>query len=194
MCGRFLITEKSEQIQQIVSRIDKSNPFLEKIKFGEIFPSNFVPVIFPNNFYSVSKWGFFLNGKDLIINARSETILEKTMFKNHAIKERCLIPANGFYEWKNIQNKKEKFLFEPSNHFFYFAGISQTTPDGLSNFVILTTSPNNLVEEVHDRMPVMLDKEAAKKWLEPIATNSEFIQYLAPILKPFDGNLNVQQT
>jgi putative SOS response-associated peptidase YedK len=189
MCGRYLISEESEQIQQIVVRIDKSNPFLQQLKFGEIFPSNFVPVIFHNNNYSISKWGFSLNKKGLIINARGETILEKAIFKKHAMNERCLIPANGFFEWKKNINSKEKILFAPSNKFFYFAGISKSTQEGLSHFVILTTSPNSEVKEVHDRMPVILDKETATKWLKPVATQSEFISNLAPIIKPFEGDL-----
>src|SRR5215469_15402089 len=104
------------------------------------------------------------------INARSETLLEKPAFKENFERRRCLIPANGFYEWKRSGKSKQPFHFGmKDDSLFAFAGIWDRwrTPPGpvIESCAILTTSPNELLKDVHDRMPVILGAENYERWL-----------------------------
>ena len=104
------------------------------------------------------------------INARVETISEKPSFREAFQKRRCLVPADGFWEWETIGKKKIPWKFaRPDNEEFCMAGLweSWNSPEGiLETFTIITTSPNELVRSVHDRMPVILTPEAGEAWLE----------------------------
>lgn len=106
-----------------------------------------------------------------LINARSETIAEKPTFKQAFLRRRCLIPADGFYEWKTEGTRKQPYLFKMSDGKpFTFAGIWETWRDRagveLTTCAIITTTPNGLIEKYHDRMPVILEENARWRWLE----------------------------
>ena len=98
-----------------------------------------------------------------MINARSESITEKPAFKNAFKKRRCLIPANGFYEWKKDENKTPFRIFLKSEEIFSMGGIWETWKDAearpVHTFSIITTAPNPLMESIHNRMPVILPPE-----------------------------------
>ena len=104
------------------------------------------------------------------INARAETISEKPSFREAFQKRRCLVPADGFWEWETIGKKKIPWKFtRPDGEEFCMAGLWEAwnSPGGiLETFTIITTSPNELVRSVHDRMPVILTPDAAEGWLE----------------------------
>ena len=104
------------------------------------------------------------------INARAETILEKPAFREAFHKRRCLVPADGFWEWETIGKKKIPWKFtRPDGEEFCMAGLWESwLADGepLETFTIITTLPNGLVSPVHDRMPVILTPDAAEGWLE----------------------------
>ena len=104
------------------------------------------------------------------INARAETISEKPSFREAFLKRRCLVPADGFWEWETIGKKKIPWKFSCSDsEDFCMAGLWEAwdSPEGiLETFTIITTSPNELVRSVHDRMPVILTPEAGEAWLE----------------------------
>ena len=104
------------------------------------------------------------------INARAETISEKPSFREAFQKRRCLVPADGFWEWEMIGKKKIPWKFaRPDNEEFCMAGLWESWIDEgkpLETFTIITTSPNGLVSPVHDRMPVILTPEAGEAWLE----------------------------
>ncbi len=104
------------------------------------------------------------------INARAETISEKPSFREAFQKRRCLVPADGFWEWETIGKKKIPWKFaRPDSEEFCMAGLWEAwnSPEGiLETFTIITTSPNELVRSVHDRMPVILTPEAGEAWLE----------------------------
>jgi len=138
------------------------------IKFdGEVFPTDVVPVQTGNNLYQPMKWGFTaFKGKQPIINARSETALEKPMFRFSMKERRCLIPASGYYEWKREGNRKTKYrLFDPDNP-LYFAGCYRLVQDSdLAQFVILTRAAATNIAMIHDRMPVIIPRELAMVWL-----------------------------
>ena len=104
------------------------------------------------------------------INARAETISEKPSFREAFQKRRCLVPADGFWEWETIGKKKIPWKFaRPDGEEFCMAGLWESwLADGepLETFTIITTLPNGLVSPVHDRMPVILTPDAAEGWLE----------------------------
>lgn len=167
MCGRYtFFTDKElREVEEIVDKI--SNDIQrDKMKVGEIFPTNVVPILVPENGIIVSHlmtWGFpnFRN-KGVIINARSETVREKRMFHAALENRRCIIPSTGFYEW---DKEKKKYLINMAgSSMLYMAGI-YTPFDGENRFVILTTNANESISDIHDRMPVVLPKERLEDWV-----------------------------
>jgi putative SOS response-associated peptidase YedK len=104
------------------------------------------------------------------INARAETISEKPSFREAFLKRRCLVPADGFWEWETSGKKKIPWKFaRPDSEEFCMAGLWEAwnSPEGiLETFTIITTSPNELVRSVHDRMPVILSQDEGEVWLE----------------------------
>ena len=121
-----------------------------------------------------------------LINARAESVNEKVSFKSSFEKRRCLIPADGFYEWKKL-GKKTKIPYRftlRDDALFSFAGIWEEyeTVNGevQHTFLILTTSPNDIVSEIHDRMPVILNPQMEKKWLDTYTSESELLAMLQP--------------
>lgn len=195
MCGRYLVMaeEDLEEMQAIIKAIDRklsgSGEAVEYVT-GEIFPTNTVPVLLPGklgHFRPVlMKWGFpRWDGKGVIINARAESLLEKSMFRKPFMTNRCLIPASGFYEWsKNVipmlesgsnalsksKSGKIKYYFKlPGKTLMHMAGIwnSYEQPDGsiINTFVILTTDANESMAPFHNRMPVIFQGEEREIWL-----------------------------
>lgn len=124
-----------------------------------------------------------------MINARAETAAEKPSFRHAFKKKRCLIPANAFYEWKKGENGKIPMLIHlGGGELFAFAGLweSWESPEGevIHSCTILTTQPNAVMADIHDRMPVILAKEAEKIWLDPNIQDPELLQEL---IKPYDS-------
>ena len=167
MCGRysFFTEAPSREVLEILDKL-RSDPQFGRMKTGEVFPSNLAPVLVPEGEGIVPKlfnWGFpSFHGKGLIINARSETVHEKRLFKGPMERERCVIPSTGFYEW---DGEKHKFLYTlPDAPMLYMAAIHHPF-EGSERFVILTTGANESVADVHDRMPVILKEEELEDWL-----------------------------
>ena len=122
-----------------------------------------------------------------MINARGETVAQKPSFKNSLRKRRCIVPCSGFYEWKKVDKKtKIPYHIKPKNdQFFGFAGLWDTwNRDGgvLTTFAIITTTPNELIEPIHDQMAVILSKEDEQIWLDP---NNQNPDELVTLLKPY---------
>ena len=122
------------------------------------------------------------------INARSETLLEKPAFKESFERRRCLIPADGFYEWKRSGRSKQPFHFGmKDDSLFAFAGIWDRwkTPQGIvESCAILTTTPNELLRGVHDRMPVIVNVEKYQEWLVAPASDCGRLRH---VLRPFEA-------
>ncbi|MCL1852420.1 MAG: SOS response-associated peptidase [Peptococcaceae bacterium] len=178
MCGRFYIEIEETELKEIVDEVEKNMsayPEQITIKFsGEIFPTNTVAVQTAPSQYQPMKWGFAgFDGKP-IINARSETALQKPMFREAMWKRRCLIPASGYYEWKK-DSKKTKYRFFVPNEPLYLAGCYRAEKDnGLLNFVILTRQAENGAEAIHDRMPVIVPKEHRETWFRETPDDFEY--------------------
>lgn len=105
-----------------------------------------------------------------LINARAESIESKPSFREAFKKRRCIIVSNGFYEWKKGLGGKQPYFIRPSKgDYFYFAGIWEKwekDEELLKTFAIITTSPNKTMEEIHNRMPVILSQNEAQHWLQ----------------------------
>lgn len=145
-----------------------------------VAPGRTVPVILQQDARKAvpMRWGiaprFANEGKtgERVINARSETLAERPMFKNLVRETRCLVPASGFYEWKNEGARRVPFHIRlASGQPFSFAGLYDPAGDPRAAdgraFAIITTRANALVAPVHDRMPVILRREDEPRWLSP---------------------------
>ncbi|HEX2852816.1 MAG TPA: SOS response-associated peptidase [Opitutaceae bacterium] len=137
------------------------------------------------------KWGFLLKLRDsekpnMQPNARSETAFTKFSFRYSVQKRRCLIPADGFYEWKKLDEagklKQPYEIHRKGERPFFFAGIFEEGNGAEPQKCLLfTTRPNEVVAPIHDRMPVILDGDAAKRWLKPgPLTAEEFAAFTGP--------------
>ena len=125
------------------------------------------------------------------INARAETASTTPAFRDALKSRRCLIPADGFYEWKRDGKTKQPFCFEvKQGQLFAFAGLRDRWKDPSGNWVktcsILTTTPNVVTSPVHDRMPVILDPDAYDLWLDP---GMKDVSAASDLLKPYDARL-----
>lgn len=123
-----------------------------------------------------------------MINARAESVAEKPAYRWSFRKKRCLIPADGFYEWKKMGKAKQPYLIRRKDaRPFAFAGLWDRWQDPergpLDTFTILTTDANDLIRPLHDRMPVILDPRDFDLWLDPALDVRERLQ---PLLAPFD--------
>jgi putative SOS response-associated peptidase YedK len=124
-----------------------------------------------------------------LINARAETVAEKPAFRSAFRKRRCLVVADGFYEWQQQENKKQKqpFYFRLSDgEPFAFAGLwehwQDTTGEEIESCTLLTTEANDLMHPIHNRMPVILEPKNYDLWLDSEATKPELLQ---PLLHPY---------
>ncbi|MEW6287745.1 MAG: SOS response-associated peptidase [Chloroflexota bacterium] len=194
MCGRFTLTVDPAQFQ------DTFPGFLFPTKFApryNIAPSQPVLAI-PNDERNAADffiWGLIpMWAKDpsigsRLINARSETLAEKPSFRGSFKYKRCLILADGFYEWKTVAGKKTKtpyYIHLTDRRPFAFAGLWDVweSPDGssLKTCTIITTEPNELMATLHNRMPAILHPRDYAKWLDPSPQTPES---LLPLLKPY---------
>ena len=127
-----------------------------------------------------------------MINARAETILDKPTWKGAVRHHRCLVPANGFYEWQKTDSGKVPFFIHPKDRdMFSFAGVFSEwtdieTGEILETFSIITTSANDEMKPIHDRMPVMLHPDLEKPWLDDELTDENIPEFLLPYDKPID--------
>lgn len=135
----------------------------------------------------VPRWATDVKIGFQLINARSETAAEKPSFRHAMRYRRCLFPVDGFYEWRREGKLKEPHYFQVDDGaLFGIAGLWEVwqSPDGseILSCSILTTSPNERMAEIHDRMPVILDPADYDRWLDPALQHAEEV---ADLLKPF---------
>ena len=181
MCGRYYIDEDVEkEIYHIVQETDTDR---RSVQTGDIYPSQTAPVIYGGGDRirgGGMKWG--LSGRDgkLLINARAETVMERPTFSGSIMQRRCVIPARHFYEW-NREKQKVTFC---SRHkgILFMAGFYQMQEDG-PHFIILTTAANESVRPVHERMPLILDKEEMLLWIREDSKVSSFLNKSSPLLE-----------
>jgi len=177
MCGRYTsltadeITEVRSIIKDISLKLARDESDSHQTTPQEVAPTNRVPIITSSEgtlSFEHAKFGFKRwDGKGVIINARAETINQKSMFKGHVHARRCVIPASGYYEWKAevAQRKKTKHLIKgKQGNLMFMAGLYRDGADGCE-FVIITKDPVGDIADIHDRMPVILKVEQIGLWL-----------------------------
>ena len=184
MCGRYQFTAKqSAEILQIIQEVqDKfGTQAAESVRQGEIVPGCKMPVLLPSDSGPTPElmvWGF-RTPKSMLVNARAETVLQKPTFSESVQCRRCVIPSTGFYEW---DGDKRKFSFTlPGEQALYMAGIYDVR-GGSPCYVILTTAANDSMREVHDRMPLVLEREQIEPWLCDGKATEYFLTMTPPLL------------
>ena len=198
MCGRFTLTVSPDTLSSLF-KAECSLPFKPRYN---IAPTQQVPVVRTspedNKLHiDLLKWGLIPSwAKDPsignhMINARSETVDQKPSFKSAIKHRRCIVPANGFYEWQEVEGKKHPLYIKLKDcSLMMFAGIWDhwKNQDGnvIESFSILTTSSNELIQTLHDRMPVILDPEDKDIWLDSQVSDPE---QLKPLFKPYHSDL-----
>ena len=197
MCGRYRLSRRKQILEEHFDSVSGNEDWSPRYN---IAPTQLVPVIRQNpkepvRELSLFRWGLIPRwAKDptvaaKMINARSETANMKPAFSDALKFRRCLVLADGFYEWQKTGKVKQPYCFEINDgELFAFAGIWDRWKDAsgkpLDTCSILTTSPNAVTSSVHDRMPVILNRDSYDLWLDPgmkdVATVSE-------LLRPFDA-------
>lgn len=193
MCGRFTLYHP---VEEAAARFSAINMIIDYSPRYNIAPTQEVPVVIENGVNRellMFRWGLIPSwAKDPAIgnrlfNARAETLAEKASFREGAALRRCLIPADGFYEWKRESNEKHPMLIQRKDgELFAFAGIWEEwkAQDGspVRSCTIITTQPNDLVVEIHNRMPAILKPEDESNWLDRKTTDFQDLQSL---LRPY---------
>jgi putative SOS response-associated peptidase YedK len=200
MCGRYRLTKRKQVVEEHFDvPPDDTDDWVPRYN---IAPTQPVPVIRqnpkePRRELSLMRWGLIplwmkdSSGSARMINARSETAATTPAFRDALKLRRCLIPADGFYEWKRAGKEKQPYCFEVNvGKLFAFAGLWERWKDPSGNWIktcsILTTMPNAMTSVVHDRMPVILDPDSYDLWIDPGMND---VGALPDILKPFDARL-----
>jgi len=195
MCGRATLSKKPAELEKRYQAkfIQGSLPLKNPLPNYNIAPTHWHPVVTNDarDRIQLFRWGLIPSwAKDhkigsRLINARSETILEKPAFK--AIhKRRCLVPFDGFYEWKRHGKQKIPYrIFLPETPVFSVAGIWETWRDStgqtIPTFTLLTQPPNELMAGIHNRMPVILPADQEEVWLDSDLPAKEVVKIIAPL-------------
>jgi len=199
MCGRYRLSRRKQVIEEYFGSApwdDDWNP-----RFN-VAPTQQIPVIRqspkePIRELSLMRWGLIPSwARDQsvaarTINARSETAATKPAFRDALKSRRCLIPADGFYEWKRDGKTKQPYCFEVNDgELFAFAGLWDRWKEPSGGWVktcsILTTTPNAVASAIHDRMPLILRKDDYDLWLDPGMQN---VVAISELLRRFDARM-----
>lgn len=199
MCGRYRLSRRKQIIDEHFDSISGEEDWTPRYN---IAPTQAVPIIRqhpkePRRELSLVRWGLIPSwakdpsGAAQMINARSETAATKPGFRDALATRRCLIPADGFYEWARTGKAKQPYCFEVSGgELFAFAGLWERWKDPGGEWIkscsILTTTPNAVTSAVHDRMPVILDRINYDLWLDPGMRN---VDAVSEMLRPYDARI-----
>jgi putative SOS response-associated peptidase YedK len=183
MCGRYSL----RRVNLVLSELNAVpelpfEEFTERPRFN-VAPSQQVPIVRLNEQGQRSagllRWGFIPRwAKELPkvqpINARAETVATSGMFRDAFVRRRCLVPADGFYEWRKLdaKTKQPMWVHFPDDRLFAFAGLWERwrpakDAEPVDTFTVLTTTPNALMEPIHNRMPVIIPPGGYGRWLDP---------------------------
>lgn len=176
MCGRYTMHHSPDQVEMRFGITEARATTTERYN---IAPTQSVPVVVEGDgarFLDEMKWGLIPSWSrdpgigNKMINARAETLQEKPSFKVALSRRRCLVPADGFYEWKtDVASRQPIHIRRKDGDLFAFAGLWEEwrQPDGtpLRTCTIITTTPNEVMEPIHNRMPAILMPEDEERWL-----------------------------
>jgi putative SOS response-associated peptidase YedK len=177
MCGRYAITTAPEAIRRLFGYREQPN-FPPRYNVAPTQPVPIVRMVEGKRAFALVRWGLIPawvkdpRAFSLLINARGESVLDKPAFKNAMMYRRCLVPADGFYEWKREGEKKRPyFVWLKGGGPLAFAGLweSWMGPNGeeQETAAIVTTTACRSIAHIHDRMPVIVPPEAFDFWLDP---------------------------
>ncbi|MGN1187882.1 MAG: SOS response-associated peptidase [Lachnospiraceae bacterium] len=171
MCGRYYVDDDTAReiekiIQQVDEKLKKEAGSSIKLQAEDVHPTETAPVLAASNQRLCCKWqrwGFpSFQGKQVIFNARSESVLEKKMFRDSVQRRRIVVPATCFYEWN--KNKEKNIFYRQDKSVLLMAGFYNNYQDE-DRFVILTTAANKSMQPVHDRMPLILEPDEIGPWI-----------------------------
>jgi len=183
MCGRYLFTSPLEAIQQMFQ-------FDQMTNLGpnwNVAPTHEMPIVRRKkgdrrNELTIARWGLIPHwAKDekiaySTINARSETAASKPAFRDAFKRQRCLVLADGYYEWQRDGKEKQPYLIRlEGGGPFAFAGLWAAWND-VASYTIMTTEPNDFMKPIHNRMPVILDERGHDRWLDLDADPADVLQ------------------
>jgi putative SOS response-associated peptidase YedK len=197
MCGRYRLSRRKQVVEEYFGCPSDEPDWSPRYN---VAPTQPVAVIRQNpkepvRELSLMRWGLIPSwAKDSsaaarMINARAETASTKPAFRDAMKSRRCLIPADGFYEWMRMEKTKQPYCFEINNsELFAFAGLWERWKNPSGEWVktcsILTTTPNAVTSAVHDRMPVIVEPDSYDVWLDPGMTN---VAAVSDLLRPYDA-------
>lgn len=188
MCGRYW-TDESPELREIVEEMNRS-PLVDRwhrttkiTTYGEIRPTDVVPVIAPNRAGARAvfpmKWGY--TGRSLLINARVETAASRPTFREDWQRHRCIIPASWYFEWEHVldnNGKKhtgDKYMIQPKGCAVTWLCGLYRIEEGLPVFVILTREPGEEIRFIHDRMPLIMPEHLIGEWIRPDARPEDLL-------------------
>lgn len=189
MCGRFSLTVNEAELNLRFELEGGAAPYVPRYNGA---PTQMLAIITSENpqLLSYHRWGLIPPwAKDSsignkMINARAETITEKASFRTPLFSKRCLVPADGFYEWQQDTCKQPYRIFIKDNPIFTMAGLWERwkSPEGtiIKSFSIITTEANRFMKHIHNRMPVILNPADEKTWL----SSKDAVEILS-LLKPY---------
>lgn len=194
MCGRFSFSQSNETIAEIF-QLDEVPQITPRYNLA---PTQLIPTVLVTDEeqkrqFKMLQWGLIPGwAKDpkmgaRMINAKAETVSEKPAFRSAFKKRRCLVLADGFYEWHEQNGEKQPFYFRlKQSQPFAFAGLWEHWKDAegevIESCTIITTEANDIVRPIHDRMPVILAPDYYEQWLDPKVQKPELLQ---PLLQPY---------
>jgi putative SOS response-associated peptidase YedK len=196
MCGRFSLLTN---VKALIDRFQVKEAQFRPGPNYNVAPSQSVAVVVERDVRSLvsMRWGLIPRWAkdpkigDKLINARAETVTIKNVFKPALVKRRCLILADGFYEWEKVDNTKHPMHIRlKSREPFALAGLYETwvspTEKEVLSCTIVTTSANEIMARIHDRMPVILPPHLEEPWLN---VDTDALEVLGQVLKPFPSSL-----
>ena len=200
MCGRSSLTKTEKELEQrfqstfYSDELEQYNP----LPNYNVAPSHILPIItnLDRDHFKAMRWGLIPSwASDMkvgykMINARKETLLEKKSFKSAVKERRCLIPADGFYEWQKSEKGKQAYHISLINQkLFAIAGLwdKWIAPNGnaVYSYTVITQEPNNIMADIHDRMPAILTPEQEALWL----SNDLSPEQLLEMIKPYESSV-----
>lgn len=195
MSGRYTLFSDKNDIEELFSVNINDNRYHSSYNIAPGSDNIVILMPRPNvrnaDFF---RWGLIPSWADdekvgnKMINTRAETLSEKPSFKKPFKRQRCIVPANGFYEWQTIYNKKIPFYVRTLDQdIFGFAGIyeqwqSLDKSTVINSYTIISTESNTLLQPLHDRMPVILEQKYFESWLDPVNSQTD---ELMKMLKPY---------
>jgi len=195
MCGRSSLTKTEKELEDRFNATFYSDQLVQynPLPNYNVAPSHVIPIISNDDVihFTAMRWGLIPSwAKDQkigykMINARIETLFEKSSFKMAVAKRRCLVPADGFYEWKKTAKGKQPYrIITKDQSIFSMAGLWDRwmSPEGqqILSFTIITQPPNNLMADIHDRMPAILTKEQEHLWLADDIMPDQLVDMIEP--------------